>query len=104
MAPPASADGEPPTPGPPQDPGGERLATFDAFWPFYLSQHSQRGCRVLHYLGTPSALVIATVALLSGGPRFLLLAVLVGYPPAWIAHAAIERNRPATFRYPLWSL
>ena len=83
--------------------GRERLASFDLFWPFYLSQHSQRGCRVLHYLGTSSAVAIAVGALLSGHPRFLLLALLVGYAPAWIGHAFIEKNRPATFRYPFWS-
>ena len=88
---------------PPHSEDGQRLATFDEFWPFYLSQHSQRGCRVLHYFGTSSAVAIAVVASLSGHPRFLLLALLVGYAPAWIAHAVIEKNRPATFRYPLWS-
>lgn len=83
--------------------GGRRIASFDDFWPFYLSQHSQRGCRILHYLGTSSAVAIAVVGLLSGHPRFLLLALLVGYGPAWIGHAAIEKNRPASFRYPFWS-
>jgi len=104
MAPPDGAAGQPPAPGPAEGRGRERLASFAAFWPFYLSQHSQRGCRILHYLGTSSALLIAAVALLSGHPRCLLLALLVGYAPAWIGHAAIEKNRPATFRYPLWSL
>jgi hypothetical protein len=82
---------------------GQRLASFEEFWPFYLAQHSQRGCRILHYLGTSAALAIAVVALLSGHPRVLLLALLVGYAPAWIGHAFIEKNRPATFRYPFWS-
>jgi hypothetical protein len=82
----------------------DRLATFTDFWPFYLSQHRQRGCRMLHYLGTSSAIVIAVVAVATGHPRWLLAALLVGYAPAWIAHAFIEKNRPATFRYPVWSL
>jgi hypothetical protein len=82
----------------------DRLATFAAFWPFYLSQHRRSACRMLHYLGTSTAIAIAAVALLAGHPRGLLLALLVGYAPAWIAHAFIEKNRPATFQYPLWSL
>ena len=82
----------------------DRLANFAAFWPFYLSQHRQRGCRILHYLGTSSALTIAVVAALSGHWRWLPIALLVGYAPAWIGHAFIEKNRPATFTYPFWSL
>src|SRR3954463_11619650 len=83
-------------------PGG-RLATFEEFWPYYLSQHRQRGCRILHYIGTSAALIIAAAALWRGQPRLIIAAVLAGYLPAWLAHLLIEHNRPATFRYPLWS-
>jgi hypothetical protein len=82
----------------------DRIVSFDAFYPFYLGQHSRRGCRILHYLGTSSALALAIGAASLGRPRLLLVALVVGYLPAWLAHLIIEKNRPATFRYPLWSL
>ena len=82
----------------------DRLATFAAFWPFYLSQHRQRGCRMLHYVGTTSAIILAATAIATGHLGWLWVALVVGYAPAWIGHAFIEHNRPATFKYPLWSL
>jgi len=83
---------------------GGRIETFRAFWPFYLGQHSSRGTRLLHYIGTSAALLLIAVAPLVHRPKLALIALFAGYAPAWIAHFFIEKNRPATFRYPLWSL
>lgn len=79
-------------------------ASFREFYPYYLSEHSNRHCRRLHFVG--STLVLATVvaALVSGQPRWLWLAPLFGYGCAWIGHFAFEKNRPATFRHPFYSL
>ena len=83
---------------------GERYQTFDAFFPFYLQEHSDPVNRRLHFVGT--TLVNATLlsALLLGKPSLLALAPLFGYGFAWVGHFLVERNRPATFQYPLWSL
>src|SRR5688500_5793884 len=80
-----------------------RLRTYEEFWPYYVSEHRKPATRVLHFLGT--SLVIATLfaaALLS--PWWILAAPLAGYIPAWTAHFFVEKNRPATFTYPGWSL
>jgi hypothetical protein len=83
---------------------GGPIESFRAFWPFYLGQHRRRGTRLLHYVGTSAALLLVAAAPLVHRPKLALIALLAGYAPAWIAHFFIEKNRPATFRYPLWSL
>ncbi len=78
--------------------------TFAAFWPFYLREHSRPQTRALHYAGTSLVVWIALFALLTGRWWLLLAMPLAGYGFAWVAHFRVERNRPATFTYPLWSL
>ena len=78
--------------------------SFAEFWPFYLREHSKPRTRALHYAGTSLVVAIALFALLSGRLGWLLAIPLAGYGFAWIAHFVVEKNRPATFTYPLWSL
>ena len=79
------------------------MRTFAEFWPYYVRHHVQARTRVLHAVG--SSLAVVSVALaLAVSPWFLPLAPLVGYGFAWYAHFFVERNRPATFGHPLWSL
>lgn len=78
--------------------------TFAAFWPFYLREHSRRRTRALHYAGTTLVVFILLFAVLTGRWLLLLAVPLAGYGFAWVAHFAVEKNRPATFTYPLWSL
>jgi hypothetical protein len=80
-----------------------RLTSFQEFWPFYVSQHSRSSTRALHFAGTTMVLGSLAAGLLVA-PWCALLAPVVGYGPAWIGHFFFEKNRPATFTYPLWSL
>ena len=78
--------------------------TFGEFWPFYLREHARPRTRALHYAGTSLVVLIALAAVVTGRWWLLLGMPIAGYGFAWAAHAAVERNRPATFTYPLWSL
>ena len=82
----------------------ERFRTFEDFWTHYVLQHRKPLTRWLHLAGLGSAVAITAHALLKRRFRRLWLAPLAGYGLSWVGHFAIERNRPATFRHPLWSL
>lgn len=84
-------------------PAGERYASFEAFYPFYLTEHANPTSRRLHVVGT-GLVVAALTAGLARDRRLLLAAPLLGYGFAWVGHYRFEKNRPATFKYPLYSL
>jgi hypothetical protein len=78
--------------------------SFGEFWPFYLREHSKPRTRAFHYVGTSLVVALALAALVTGRWWLLLAVPVAGYAFAWMSHAAIEHNRPATFTYPAWSL
>ena len=79
------------------------MRTFAEFWPYYVRQHAKPATRLLHAIGSTLAIVVIAIAL-AVDPWILLLAPLVGYGFAWYAHFFVERNRPASFVHPFWSL
>ncbi len=81
----------------------EPIRTYAEFWPFYLGEHSHPKCRQLHFVGTTIAAGLLAASLATMNPWLLISAPLVGYGFAWTAHFGVEKNRPATFKYPLWS-
>jgi hypothetical protein len=81
-----------------------RYRTFRDFYPFYLTEHVNPVSRRLHVVGTGLALGLAATAALTGRPRLLAATPVAGYAFAWLGHFAFEKNRPATFQYPLFSL
>ncbi|WP_426689478.1 Mpo1-like protein [Rhodanobacter ginsengiterrae] len=80
------------------------FTSFSDFYPFYLNEHRNRTCRRLHFIGSSLVLAVVGLVLVSGQPRWLWLAPLFGYGFAWIGHYVFEKNRPATFKHPLYSL
>jgi hypothetical protein len=80
-----------------------RYTSFAAFYPFYVSEHANPISRRLHVIGT-SLLLIAVLASVLVAWRFILAAPVIGYGFAWVGHFFFEKNRPATFKYPLFSL
>ena len=79
-----------------------RFTRFEEFWPFYLAQHRHPTNRKLHLAGT--LLALGCLALAVASPLWLIGAPFLGYGFAWLGHFAVERNRPATFGHPIWSL
>ncbi|MBM4232533.1 MAG: DUF962 domain-containing protein [Gammaproteobacteria bacterium] len=78
--------------------------TFQEFYPFYLGEHANRTSRRLHVVGTLGAMLQFALAVVQGQPRWLLTGLLTGYALAWIGHYFFEKNTPATFKHPLYSL
>ena len=79
------------------------FARFADFYPFYLSEHSHRTNRRLHFIGTSLALVCLLHSLSTLNFWWLLAGIVAGYAFAWFGHFFVEKNRPATFTYPLYS-
>ena len=82
----------------------ERMQSFEEFWPYYVGEHAKKATRAFHFAGTTAALGCVAWGLLLRKKWLLALAPVAGYGPAWISHFFIEKNRPATFTYPTWSL
>jgi hypothetical protein len=78
--------------------------TFEQFYPFYLSQHANKINRRLHIIGTLLAIILLIRAIFSGSIGNFLIVPIVGYGFAWVGHFMFEKNKPATFKYPLFSL
>lgn len=80
------------------------FASFAEFYPFYLGEHSKRTCRRLHFVGTSLVLSTLLLAVTTGQYALLWLIPVFGYGFAWAGHFFVEKNRPATFKAPLYSL
>lgn len=81
-----------------------RFATFRQFWPFYVREHQKPVTRALHFIGSTCVLAIVAAAVVTGRPWLLAATPVVGYGFAWVGHFGFEKNRPATFKYPIYSL
>lgn len=88
----------------PVQPDGGRYPSFEAFYPFYIHEHSNRTCRRIHVVGTGLVIAALGMALVTGNRWWFAAMPLVGYGFAWVGHFVFEKNTPATFKYPLWSL
>ena len=83
----------------------ERIKTYTEFYQFYLTEHENKTCRTLHFIGTGTLISVAIyLSLNSLWSAYWWSVPLIGYGFAWVGHFFFEKNKPATFKYPLWSL
>ena len=80
------------------------LGSFAEFWPHYLAEHTCPRCRFVHYLAAASVVTLLVTAVVTGNGWWLLLVPVAAYGLAWLGHFVFERNRPATWMHPWWSL
>jgi hypothetical protein len=80
-----------------------QFKSFADFWPYYLGEHSKSATRTLHYIGTLIAVFLVALLIAVGKWWLVPIAFVPGYGFAWAAHFFVEKNRPATFKHPLWS-
>jgi hypothetical protein len=76
---------------------------FAEFYPYYLSEHSNRNCRRIHFVGSSLGLLCLALLLVTGNLWWLPAGLIIGYAFAWVGHFYFEKNRPATFKYPFFS-
>lgn len=81
-----------------------RFNSFQEFYPYYLSEHRHPVCRTLHYIGSSLVIAVLLFSLLTQQWRWLWLLPFIGYGFAWLGHFLFEHNKPATFKYPFYSL
>lgn len=82
----------------------ERISNFKDFYQFYLTEHSKMMTRIFHFIGTGLLFFVVGFVIYTGKERFLWYLPIVGYGFAWFSHLVFEKNKPATFKYPLWSM
>ena len=81
----------------------KRYQSFKEFYPFYLGEHSNKTCRLLHVIGSTLVVALIVYVIFSKQYLLLLLAPVIGYGFAWVGHFFFEKNVPATFTYPFYS-
>ena len=81
----------------------ERYKTFKEFYPYYLSEHDNKYTKLMHFIGTSVGIFFLIKFFLTFNFINLLLVLVSGYAFAWVGHFFIEKNKPATFKYPIYS-
>lgn len=82
----------------------ERYKNLKEFYPYYLREHSLLSTRRLHFIGTALFIAITLYCIVTAHWKLLFLCPVAGYGFAWVGHYFFEKNKPATFKYPLYSL
>ncbi len=79
------------------------ISNYSEFWDFYIQEHSKPLTRILHFIGTSVGIILLVFFVARGHWYFFPIFFVIGYGFAWFAHFVIEKNKPASFKYPFWS-
>ena len=82
----------------------KEFKSFSEFYPFYLSEHGDKLNRRLHFTGLLLGLIVLVIVIITQKWVLLILIPVFGYGFAFLGHYFIEKNKPATFKYPLYSI
>jgi hypothetical protein len=82
----------------------KKYNSLKEFYPYYLSEHQNPTSRLLHFIGTGLVLVVLVLGIALENYSWLAGIPVLGYGFAWVGHFFFEKNKPATFTYPLYSL
>ena len=82
----------------------KQINNYSEFWDFYVAEHSQPLTRYLHFTGSMLSIILLVWIIRNANWFYLPLCLVIGYAFAWFSHFFVEKNKPATFKYPLWSL
>ena len=82
----------------------ERIKKYSDFYAFYLTEHSNKISRILHFIGTLLFFVLLFYFIFTNQYNYSWILPVIGYGFAWVGHFVFEKNKPATFKYPFWSL
>lgn len=82
----------------------KKYKSLTTFYPYYLEEHQNPTCRILHFIGTGLLFLILAASIFTGNYSWLIAIPFVGYGFAWVGHFFFEKNKPATFQYPFYSL
>jgi len=80
-----------------------KFNSFKEFYPFYLSEHSKKSTKILHMIGSILVIFILLYSINNQDWSKLYYLPITGYGFAWIGHFFFEKNKPSTFKYPIYS-
>ena len=80
-----------------------KFNSFKEFYPFYLSEHSKKSTKISHMIGSILVICILLYSIKSQDWSKLYYLPIAGYGFAWTGHFFFEKNKPATFKHPIYS-
>lgn len=79
------------------------IKNYSEFYRFYLTEHRDITSRRLHAVGSSVGIYFFTKAIRQRKLKYVAYGLVSGYACAWVGHFVFEKNKPASFKQPLYS-